>query len=587
MKTKRKKIKCTVISSGISLGYSRLVLPGDTEIAEMVIPSSRVKLEIDALDKAIEETAEELHELRESAGKKMGGPVAKIFDAQLLMARDIEFLRTVKEEITKTRRNAGFVYNKLVKKSISPLKKSPDEYMRQMAVDIQAVGNRVMSHLAGFDRSDDKFQPNTILVGKMFTPGEVLSCRQRKAIGFVVGEGGSNSHMALIARGLMMPVVLSKNAILDISDNCRLIIDGIKGEIIVNPTDEDWSEYQKLKKGQGPASLTRIKRLTIIPPKTRDGHQISIGANLALPGPADDILSEKNIPIGLYRTEFLYLANNKFPSEDDQYEIYKQVAEKYKTSSVVMRTFDLGYDKLNTNGFWPREDNPALGWRGVRAMLEMEEMFKAQIRAILRASINKNLKIMLPMISVIPELEKAKKLIQQVKFKLRRDNIPFDENIELGIMIEVPSAAMTAETLAEKVDFMSIGTNDLTQYAMAADRMNFKVANIYSVFHPSVLKLIEMTVKACKSKKIHVSICGEMAGDLLALPFFIGLGVDMLSMNPVKIFDMCRLVKKIDHTMAVHLTSSVLSSSTQKEVLGKLQNYKMELEKRRASSKRK
>jgi phosphotransferase system enzyme I (PtsI) len=581
MTSNRKKIKGSVISTGIVLGYSRLVLPGDTEIAEMVIPSSRVKLEIDALDKAVEETVEELRELRESAGKKIGGPVAKIFDAQLLVAGDQEFLKTVKVEITKTRRNAGFVYNKLVKRNISPLKKSPDEYMRQMAVDIQAVGNRVMSHLAGFDRIDAKFQPNTILVGKMFTPGEVLSYRQRKAIGFVVGEGGSNSHMALIARGLMMPVVLSKNAFLDIPDNCRLIIDGINGDIIVNPTDEDWIEYQKLRKSQGPASLARIKRLTAIPPKTRDGQTIAIGANLALPGPVDEILSEKNISVGLYRTEFLYLANNSFPSEDEQFEIYKQVADKYKNSSVVMRTFDLGYDKLNTNGFWPREDNPALGWRGVRAMLEMEEMFKAQIRAILRASTNKNLKIMLPMISVIPELEKAKKIIQQVKFKLRRDKIPFDENIELGIMIEVPSAAMTADSLAEKVDFMSIGTNDLTQYAMAADRMNFKVANIYSAFHPSVLKLIEMTVKACKSKRIPISICGEMAGDLLALPFFIGLGVDMLSMNPAKIFDICRLVKKIDHSMAVHLVNSVLSSSTQREVFGKLQNYKMELEKRK------
>lgn len=586
MSANRKKIKGTVISSGVVLGYSRLILPGDAEIAEMIIPSSRVKLEIEALDKAIEDTVEELRNLRESAGKKMGGPVAKIFDAQLLIAGDQEFLRTVREEISKSRRNAGFVYNKLVKRSISPLKKSPDEYMRQMAVDIQAVGNRVMSHLAGYNRSDAKLQPNTILVGKIFSPGEVLSYRHKKAIGFVVGEGGSNSHMALIARGLQMPVVLSKNAFLDIPDNSRLIVDGINGEIIVNPTDKDWSEYHKIKKSHGPASLTRIKKLTTIPPETHDGRKIAIGANLTLPGPADEILSEKNIPIGLYRTEFLYLANNRFPSEDEQYEIYNQVAEKYKNSSVVMRTFDLGYDKLNTNGFWPREDNPALGWRGVRAMLEMEKMFKTQIRAILRASTNKNLKIMLPMISIIQELDKAKKLIQQVKFKLQKEKIPFDKEIEVGIMIEVPSAAMTAESFAKKVDFMSIGTNDLTQYALAADRLNFKVANIYSAFHPSVLKLVEMTVKACKKEKIPISICGEMAGDMIALPFFIGLGVDMLSMNPVKIFDMCRLVKKIDYSMAVHLANSVLSSSTQYEVIKKLQNYKMELEKRKTSRKR-
>ncbi|MCK4573674.1 MAG: phosphoenolpyruvate--protein phosphotransferase, partial [candidate division Zixibacteria bacterium] len=385
----------------------------------------------------------------------------------------------------------------------------------------------------------------------------------------------------------LMPVVLVRNAFVDIADDSRLIIDGTKGEMIVNPTDEDWSQYQKLKKRQGPAVITRIKKLTEIPPKTSDGVEINVAANLALPGPADDILSEQHLSVGLYRTEFIYLANNRFPDEEAQYQYYKGIADKYTDSTVALRTFDLGYDKLATDNVWPDENNPALGWRGIRVMLDMAHVFKTQIRAILRASTRKNLRIMLPMVSDLSELEKAKRLISQVKFDLRKQGVPFDEDMQVGIMIEVPSAAMTADTLAQKADFMSIGTNDLTQYTLAADRMNDRVANLYSTFHPSVLKLIQMTVDACKKRNKQVSICGEAAGDLLALPLFIGMGVDMLSMHPARIFDICRLTKKIDSGMARHLLNSVMASSSQQQVLLKLQHYKTQLEKRRTISKRK
>ncbi len=587
MLSRRKKLKGTAISGGIVLGTARVIMPGDTEITEIVIPATRVRHEIDSLDHAIEQTIAELHQLKESAGKKMSGPVAKIFDAQLLIAGDYEFLNKVKEEISHRRRNAGFAYSSLVKNTLAPLRASSDYYMRQMAQDIEAVASRVLSFLGGESRQDMKFSPHTILVGKSFTPGDILTARQRKAIGLVTSEGGRNSHMALISRALLMPVVLVRNAFVDIADDSRLIIDGTKGEMIVNPTDEDWSQYQKLKKRQGPAVITRIKKLTEIPPKTSDGVEINVAANLALPGPADDILSEQHLSVGLYRTEFIYLANNRFPDEEAQYQYYKGIADKYTDSTVALRTFDLGYDKLATDNVWPDENNPALGWRGIRVMLDMAHVFKTQIRAILRASTRKNLRIMLPMVSDLSELEKAKRLISQVKFDLRKQGVPFDEDMQVGIMIEVPSAAMTADTLAQKADFMSIGTNDLTQYTLAADRMNDRVANLYSTFHPSVLKLIQMTVDACKKRNKQVSICGEAAGDLLALPLFIGMGVDMLSMHPARIFDICRLTKKIDSGMARHLLNSVMASSSQQQVLLKLQHYKTQLEKRRTISKRK
>ncbi|UCE24007.1 MAG: phosphoenolpyruvate--protein phosphotransferase [Candidatus Zixiibacteriota bacterium] len=587
MIARRTIIKGTPISGGVVLGHARVVLPGDVEFAEIAVPASRVNDEIAALEEAVKLTVAEISDLLESAGKKIGGPVARIFDAQLLIADDEQFLDQVRHAIRSQRRNAGFIYNSLVKETTAPLKSSPDSYMRQMATDIEAVAQRVLSHLSGHDKSDLKFPPNTILVGKMFTPGDVLSYRQRKAVGFLVGEGGANSHMALISRALRLPVVVAKNAYFEIANEANLIIDGTSGEVIVNPSDEDWTEYQKRKKRQGPAAIARVRKLTEIPPVTADGKAVNVGANLTLRGPADEVLSEQRIPVGLYRTEFLYLAHYDFPGEDEQFEYYDQIAEKYANSYVVFRVFDLGYDKLVADADWPHEDNPAMGWRGMRAMLDMNQIFKTQVRAILRASTRKNIKILLPMITDVAELEQARKLISQAKFKLRKQGIAFDDSIQTGIMIEVPSAAMTADTLMKKADFVSIGTNDLTQYTLAADRTNNRVACLYNSFHPSVLGLIKITVDAARKHGKPVAICGELAGDPLALPLLVGLDLDLLSMNPARIFDICRLIRKVDSGMARHLLGSVLASETQPQVIHKLQTFKNELDKMKAIRRRK
>ncbi len=581
MFAKRKVIQGVLISKGIALGYARVMLPGDIEVAPKAIPLPRLQAELSALDSAVEQTIAEVRALRDAAGKKIGGPVAKIFDAQLLIASDYEFLKQVKDDILTQRRNAGYVYQTHIQQTTAPLKSSADLYMRRMAVDIEAVAEKVLSHLSGDEASDLKLAPNTILIGRSFTPNDVVTYRRRNAIGFLVSEGGEDSHMALIARSLMVPVVLAEDAWPKIPNNCRIIVDGTSGKVIIHPTDKDWDDYQKRKKRLGPALITRIKKLQEIPPVTKDGQQVPIAANLTLPGPADDILAEQNIPIGLYRTEFLYLSQNKFPDEQTQFEYYSQLAEKFAHTYVIVRIFDLGYDKSLADRSWPTETNPALGWRGIRPMLDMSHLFKTQVAALLRASVRKNLKILLPMVSDLSELEKAKKLISQVKFSLRKERIEFDPDIPIGIMIEVPAAAMTADRLAQAVDFMSIGTNDLTQYTLAADRTNRKVSSLYSPYHPSVLQLIAKTVEACKTHHKQVSICGEMAGDILALPLFIGMGVDLLSMNPARIFDLCRAVKKIDSSLVRHLVGSVLSSGSVQEVTSKLQKYRMALEQRK------
>lgn len=570
MIVKRKLLKGVTIASGIVLGHARTIDPGAQEIADYAVPASKIKAEIASLDAAISETVVQLKSLRETAGKKMSGALAGIFDAQLLIATDTEFLGQVKNKIKEERRNAASVYNSQIQTTIIPLQNSPEPYLRQMAQDIKAVAAHVLSHFTGHDKCDLKFAPNTILVGKLFTPGDILSFRQRKAVGFLVCEGARNSHMSLIARALMLPVVTIKENWNKLPNNCRIIIDGINGEVIVHPTDDDWIEYQKKKRRHGPALISRIKSLKEIPPLTLDGKEFEIAANLSLPGPADDILSSRKIPIGLYRTEFLFLTADNFPDEETQYEYYLQIARKFADTPVTLRTFDLGYDKLSTHTLWPAEDNPALGWRGIRPMLDMTDVLKTQIRAILRASVAGRVRIMLPMISDLSELEKAQRLISQVKFALRKEKIEFDPTVPVGIMVEVPSAALTASALARKADFISIGTNDLTQYTLAADRMNSKVAHLYSALHPSVLSLIHSTTQACHAAGTPVSICGEIAGDIRALPLFIGMGVDQLSMNPNRIVDICRQVRKIDSSLVRHLVNSVVDSGSLKEVNSKL-----------------
>ncbi len=581
IRLRRRVINGQPVSSGIVLGTARVILPGQKKVAEVSILSGAVNKEIATLKQAVNATIDELTIMRDSAARKLGGPVAKIFDAQLLIASDSEFLSKDYEQIRSRRRNAGYIYNELVQETTLPLTRSKDPYLRQMSTDIDAVANRVLSQLGAYKRElVSNFRENTIMIGKAFTPFEVLNYRQHKATGFLIAEGGKNSHSALISRSLLLPMVVAPNAWTKVDTGNRIIIDGTEGKVIVNPTDEEWADYQRLRRKQGPALVTRIKRLTEIPPLTLDGKPIEIAANLELPGPIEDILAERKLPVGLYRTEFMYLDGDSFPDEQTQYDYYSRIAEKFQGTSVILRTFDIGSDKSKADELAVVEDNPALGWRGIRSMLDMPAVFKAQIRAILRASIYKNLKILLPMVSDITELDRAKKLIAQSKLELRREGEEFDSNIEIGVMIEVPSAALMADRFAMKVDFMSIGTNDLTQYTMAADRNNAKVTSLYSPLHPSVLKLIRITVEACKKHGIPISICGEVAGDPLALPLFIGLGVDQLSMNPSRIVDLCRLIKRIDSTLVTHLVDSVLSSGSQTAVTRKLQSYKAALEKK-------
>lgn len=555
-----------------------MVLPGLLDVAEREIAAGEVDHELRSLDKAVAATARELQKLRVSAGRNMAGSVSKVFDAQLLIATDQDFIDRVKEEISERKRNAAFVYNLLIRENTHQLSRSENPYLRQSAEEIRAVGDRILSRLSGVgEKSTMRLDANTVMVARIFSPGDVLSYKQRRAAAFLVEEGGTHSHMALIARSLLMPMVMAPDMLSKVPGNCRIIVDGTNGLTIINPTQEDCAEYQKRKRRQGPATVKRVKKLTQIPPQTTDGVPIEIAANLEFPGPADEVLAGKNVPIGLYRTEFLYLDLAEAPDELAQFRFYDRIAGRFAKAHVIFRTFDLGSDKVRA-GDQPVEPNPALGWRGIRSMLEMPDVFKTQIRAILRASTRRNLSILLPMITEIGELRKARRLISQAMLELRREGESFDERIRVGVMIEIPAAALTAEPFAANADFVCIGTNDLCQYTMAADRGNPRVADLYNPYHPAVLHLIHRTVEACRKYNRPVSICGEMAGDTLAIPLFVGMKVTSLSMNPGRVYSACRTIAGLNSEWVSHLVDPVLASPSAVSVVRKLQNFRNAIE---------
>ena len=577
--SKRKVIRGIPISPGIALGHAQVVLPGFLDVAEKTIKTSEIDLEIASLEKAVEDTAQELRKLHHSASRKIDGSISKVFDAQLLIATDRDFLNKVRDEIASQQRNAAYVYNLMVRRSTHELQMANNPYLRQSAQEIGAVADRVLSHLSGAgEKSTSRFDTDTVLIAHSFTPGNVLDYRQRRAAGFLAGECGAHSHTALIARSLLVPMIVVPHALTKIANGSRIILDGAHGRAIVNPTDAEWSDYGRKRERMGPAMVSRIKRLTVIPPRTADNVAVQVAANLEFPGPADDILAARRIPIGLYRTEFLYFEREDAPDEIAQYRFYDRIAERFTDSHVVFRTFDLGADKVRPGDPLFLEPNPALGWRGIRPMLDMPDVFKTQIRALLRASTRRNLSILLPMISDLSEFRKAKKLIGQAMLELRRQGESFDEHIPVGVMVEVPSAALMAEPLAELADFVHIGTNDLTQYTMSADRSNDRVAGLYSPHHPSVIKLVDMTVRACKKLNKKVCVCGEAAGDPLGIILYVGMGVTGLSMNPGKVFDSCRLIKKIDYDIVRHLVIPLLSSQSAVAVTRRLQSYRHAIE---------
>lgn len=567
------RIKAVPVSRGIALGEVQVVRDPTVQVARRSIPTSRIKKEIARLETASEKTIAELRATRDKAVEAIGKTGANVFDAQIMIASDRQFLKAVIDRITRDRINAEYAYQETLADTIDRLERSKDHYIRQMIHDIRAVSGRVLSLMLGIGDGDQNgFDKPTVLAGRIFSPGQVMAYAKRNVVGFLTEEGGPASHMGLVIRTLGLPALMGDFGIGELLlTGTPVILDGLKGEVIINPDAETRRSYRRLRSQKRAQPINVLRRAQTISPICRDGRHVALAANLEIPGPLEDHLIRLGIGVGLYRTEFLYFAKQAFPSEEEQFRAYARIAEKFAPLPVTLRTFDLGGDKYADHLGKIREDNPALGWRGIRVALDATKLYRDQLRAMLRASVHGNLKILLPMVSDVAEITATRELIEKLKRDLKRSHLRFDENIQIGAMIEVPSAALSADYLAEQVDFFSLGTNDLIQYTMAADRGNHRVARYYNAVHPAVLKLIQMTIHAGHDNGIPVAMCGEMAGAKMLLPLFLGLGIDELSMNPTLLPGMADWVSRINSVEAKRFASRVMRLTTAEKVARALQ----------------
>jgi phosphotransferase system enzyme I (PtsI) len=562
------RLRGIAASPGLACGISFIRYEELGRVRAERIQSSQVKSEIRKLNGAISRSARELETLRNEAMGSVGTELSKIFDAQLMILDDTNFMDKVKQEVVAKLQNVEYVFQQEVNKTVRALARSKDEYMREMISDIRAVSGRLLRNLSGFeDTKLRRTRTPLIAFAPSFSPGDIISMRKANVAALVAERGGLTSHMVLFAKALGMPAVVGVKGCLNrVRARTQVLIDGNRGEITVSPSHEEWASFKKRVDSLKRRERRHFATIGDIPSKTSDGHEVDVQANLEVPSEYDMKLAEENVGVGLYRTEFLYLNSGRFPDEEEQYRVYSQIAEQFRPSAVTLRTFDLGGDKFTEHFKNEGETNPALGWRAIRFSLDVPKIFRAQLRAMLRASVHGSLRIMLPMISSLEQIGRAKRALSGVKRDLKRRGIQYDENIPVGIMIEIPSAAIMAHRLALEVDFFSIGTNDLTQYALAVDRGNAKVAKWYKELHPAVLRLIARSIDAGHEHNIPVSLCGELAGNPIATRLLIGLGIDSLSMSPNSIHSVKALIPNISYEESQRFSQKVLSLSSLADV---------------------
>ena len=570
-RNKNKEI-CTIYrgvpaSPGVAIGKAFLLNRESVEVKEEKISENEVQREILKFKKALDETKKGLAKIKEKVAKRIDPDHAKIFDAQILILEDDFINESVIERIKQTRNNAEFVYKNVIDRTTQTLSSSTDEYLKERILDINTVASRLIYNLLGIKHLTlESINSPVILIARNLSPGDVVHMKKEIILGFATDAGGGTSHVALLAKSMEIPAVVGlKNLFDQVQSDQSIILDGTRGELLICPDEETLKEFEKRRKYiiKRTAELSELK---LLPAETFDKRKIELSANIELPQDTNSALEYGAEGIGLFRTEYLYLAQSDLPTEKEQYQAYQEVAEKVYPKSVILRTFDLGGDKFDGHTGSLYETNPFLGWRAIRACLDLPEIFKIQLRAMLKASTRKNIKIMFPMISETEELKKAKALLDEVKDELKKKKIPFDENIEVGIMVEIPSAALSADSLAKESDFFSIGTNDLIQYTLAVDRGNERIAHLYQGFHPGVLKLIKQTIDAGHRNGIWVGLCGEMAGDPLATVLLVGMGVDELSTSAMAIPEIKKIIRSITFEEAQRLAEQVLNLSAIDEI---------------------
>ncbi|MFC6118638.1 phosphoenolpyruvate--protein phosphotransferase [Macrococcoides bohemicum] len=565
-------IKGIGASDGVAIAKAYLMIEPDLSFSEEKVTDTAA--EVEKFKAAVNQSKVELMQIRNNAEVALGADKAAIFDAHLLVLEDPELINPIEENIKNNQSNAATALSEVATNFVTIFESMDNEYMRERAADIKDVSKRVLSHILGVTLPNPTLiDEPVVIIAEDLTPSDTAQLNKAFVQGFATNIGGRTSHSAIMSRSLEIPAVVgTKNITALVEQGDFIIVDGIEGEVILNPDEATITAY-KQKQSQFIEEKELLKQLVNDKTVTSEGKHVELAANIGTPDDLTGVVNNGAEGIGLYRTEFLYMGRDTMPSEDEQYEAYAKVLKEMKGKRVVVRTLDIGGDKELPYLNLPKEMNPFLGYRAIRLCLAQPEIFRPQLRALLRASVHGNLSIMFPMIATINEFREAKAILEDEKANLTKENIKFSDNIELGIMVEIPSTAAMADIFAKEVDFFSIGTNDLIQYTMAADRMSERVSYLYQPYNPAILRLVKQVIDASHKEGKWTGMCGEMAGDTTAIPLLLGLGLDEFSMSATSILRARRQIKNLSQVEMAKIAEQALNCSTQEEVISLVDAY--------------
>jgi len=556
------------VSPGVVFGKAFLLTTEEDRFVEREITPDDIPREVARFEDALIETRRQIHEIQQKVSAAIGQDNAGIFDAHLLVVDDRAFVEEVIRGLTAQQRNVEAVLHDVAERYADALARIEDDYLRERAADVRDVTRRILRNLSGKSRSQIlEMDEPCIVVANDLAPSETATLDKEKVVGFATDLGSPTSHTAIMARALAIPAIVGLHDVsVRVSGGDEVLIDGGKGVFIIHPSKDRLERYGKLAESRKHIE-SELARLKNEPAETLDGYLVLLSANIERPEDAASVEEHGARGVGLFRSEYLYLSRENLPNEEEQYSVYSEVARRLAPDPVIIRTIDLGGDKFLSHMRTAPEMNPFMGWRAIRFCLAQPDIFKTQLRAILRASESENVKIMYPMISSVDEVVQANLLLEEAKDELRAEGRAFNETVDVGVMIEVPSAALIADLIAPHVKFFSIGTNDLVQYTLAVDRVNERIAYLYKPTHPAILKLIKNTIDIGHEHGIWTGICGEMAGNPLMVPLLIGLGADELSVSPALVPMVKDVIRNLRYAQAEELASKALASESPKEVL--------------------
>ncbi|MEE1107798.1 phosphoenolpyruvate--protein phosphotransferase [Macrococcoides canis] len=559
-------------SDGIAIAKAYLLVEPDLSFNNEKVADTDA--EVEKFKAAINQSKVELTQIRNNAEVALGPDKAAIFDAHLLVLEDPELINPIEDNIRNNQMNAAASLSEVSTNFITIFESMDNEYMKERAADIKDVSKRVLSHILGVSLPNPTMiDEPVVIIAEDLTPSDTAQLNKKFVQGFATNIGGRTSHSAIMSRSLEIPAVVGTKNITDsVKQGDFVIVDGITGEVIINPDEQTITGY-KARQSAFLQEKEELKQLVNDKTVTKEGKHVELAANIGTPNDLEGVKNNGAEGIGLYRTEFLYMGRDAMPTEDEQYEAYKKVLSEMDGKRVVVRTLDIGGDKELPYLNLPKEMNPFLGYRAIRLCLDQQDIFRTQLRALLRASSHGKLSIMFPMIATINEFREAKAILEEEKERLTADKVKVADDIELGIMVEIPSTAAMADIFAKEVDFFSIGTNDLIQYTMAADRMSERVSYLYQPYNPAILRLIKQVIDASHKEGKWTGMCGEMAGDSTAIPLLLGLGLDEFSMSATSILSARRQIKNLSQPEMAKVAEQALNCATQEEVVQLVDAY--------------